>query len=315
MLDLTCVNCHAENPRERLYCRECSSILERRTNLWLRMEELQTRGDRDALNLVKSTGILPHLVDQFLLKPRERKLRELLSTQGTPLSASHNLEGVLHESAYAICLETLPAVYAITMTGPPNAFTFGSKEAPVIVVDRRLMEIMGASELRALLGHEMGHIKSGHMLYYSLAQTFAEGVEVSASLIGLSMISMPMQVALLAWARESEFSADRAALIASGNPSHVVSMFARLAGTSFVPMGEHTSLVDEVAGFFRTHPNLSERSRAVFEFSKTEQYVSIVNNIAYRRMFRLAFSPICRFCGSTKSIEETFCPTCDRSQV
>jgi Zn-dependent protease with chaperone function len=279
------------------------------------MEELQTPGDRDALSLVKSTGILPHLVNQFLVKPRERKLRKTLSTQGTLLSASRNLEGVIQESAHAICLETLPSVYSITMTGPPNAFTFGSKEAPVIVVDKRLTDIMETGELRALLGHEMGHIKSGHMLYHSLAQILAEGVKASASFVGLNMISLPMQLALLAWARESEFSADRAGLMASGSPSHVISMFARLTGTSYVPTEQHASLYDDIARFFRTHPNLSERARAVFEFSKTEQYVSIVNKTAYRRMFRLAFTPTCRFCESTKPIEEVFCPTCGRSQI
>jgi len=281
----------------------------------LRLEELQTPADRDALNLVRSTGILPHIVNQLLVKPRERKLRELISSQGTPLSHFPSLEALVQECAYAICLETLPAVYVITMVGPPNAFTFGSDDTPVIVVDRRLIEVMRASELRALVGHEMGHIKSGHMLYHSLAQTLAEGVEVSVSLMGFNIVSMPMQLALLAWQREFEFSADRAALVASGSSLHVVSMFARLTGTSHIFIEENTSLLNEVAKLFRTHPHLSERARAVFEFSKTEEYANIVKKIAYRTTFRLALAPTCRFCGSAKPIEATFCPACGKSQI
>ena len=221
----------------------------------------------------------------------------------------------MQESAYAICLETLPDVYVVPMTGPPNSFTFGTDDAPVIVVDRRLIEVMTSSELQALFGHEMGHIKSGHMLYHSLAQMLAEGVGVSASLMGFNMISMPMQLALLAWQRESEFSADRAALVASGSSSHVVSMFARLADTSYVSIGENVSLLHGVAELFRTHPNLSERARAVFEFSKTTEYANISKKTNNRRMFRPAFSPSCRFCGCAKAIGAIFCPMCGKSQI
>jgi hypothetical protein len=54
-------------------------------------------------------------------------------------------------------------------------------------------------------GHEMGHIKSRHLLYHSLAETLAGGIGISASLIGpeINLISMPMRLALLAWQRES----------------------------------------------------------------------------------------------------------------
>jgi Zn-dependent protease with chaperone function len=281
----------------------------------LRGEELQTAGDKNAVGLVRSTGILPHLVNQFVVKPRDRRLRGLISSQGTPLRHFRDLEVLMEECAYAICLESLPAAYMITLPGRSNAFTFGSDDAPVIVVDRRIIEVMGASELRALMGHEMGHVKSGHMLYHTLAEMLARGVEASASLMGFGLISMPTRLALLAWQRESEFSADRAALIASDGPAHVVSMFAKLTGIPYTSMQEDPSLLDDVVNLFRTHPNLSERAKAVFEFSKTPEYANIMNRINDRRMFRLAFSPTCRFCGSRKTIEATFCPVCGKSQV
>jgi Zn-dependent protease with chaperone function len=264
---------------------------------------------------VKSTGILPHVVNQFFVKPRERKLRKIISSEGTLMNDSSDLERLMQQCAYAICLDTLPVAYTITMPGPPNAFTFGSDDAPVIVADRRLIEAMGTGELQALLGHEMGHIKSGHMLYHSLAQTLAQGVEVSASFMGVGIVSMPMRLALLAWQRESEFSADRAALIACAGPSNVVSMFAKLTGISHPPIREGSSILDDVANLFRTHPNLSQRARAVLEFSKTADYLNVVRKIDYRKMFRLSFSPACRFCGSQKVIEATFCPACGKSQI
>jgi len=298
-----------------LYCKNCSRILEPRNELWLRVEELQTQLDKNALSLVRTTGILPYIVNQLLVKPRERKLREVISSQGTRMSDLPNLEALVPECAYAISLEKLPSVYAITMAGAPNAFTFGSDDAPVIVVDRRLMDVMSTSDLRALLGHEMGHIKSGHMLYHSLAQTLAQGVEVSASVMGLNVISTPMHLALLGWQRESELSADRAALVSCGNPADVVSMFAKLTGAPRFSVTDRSSLLDNVDNLFRTHPRMSERARAVFEFANTGEYADITKKNNYRRMFRLAFQPVCRFCGSAKLIGAAFCQVCGKSQI
>jgi Zn-dependent protease with chaperone function len=280
----------------------------------LRIEDFQTASDSAALGLVKATGILPYIVSQLLVKSRERKLRELITSEGVPFSRFHKLEALGQEVAYAICLETLPAIYVVTMARKPNAFTFGSDEAPIIVADRRIVEALETNELRALLGHEMGHIKSGHMLYHSLAQTLAGGIEASASLMGFNMISMPMRLALLAWQRESEFSADRAALVASGSYFDLVSLFAKLAGKDNFSLEEGTSFVDNVAELFQTHPNLSERARAVFEFSKSEEYARIVKKTVDRRFLRLA-SWSCRWCAAAKSIQATFCPVCGKSQI
>lgn len=221
----------------------------------------------------------------------------------------------MRECAHALCLERLPSAYVIGGTGPPNAFTFGDDDAPIVVIDERLAQGMGPDELRSLFGHEMGHIKSRHVLYHSLADVLAQGVGISASFAGLDLISTPMRLALLAWQRESEFSADRAALIASGNPKHVASMFAILGGIPNRPISENTSLLEGIAKIFRSHPFLNERVNAVLRFSNSEEYVNIVRKSNHRRMLSNAFTPICKFCGSPKAIEAIFCPECKKSQV
>ena len=159
--ETTCSKCSMTNENGRLYCRYCSSILEPRTHYWLQVQDFQTTADKDALGIVKSTGILPHLLNQ-LGKPGTRRQLEIISREGTPLDRFENLSAVLRECAYALCLERLPSAYVIGGTGPPNAFTFGDDDSPIIVIDGRLVEAMGAEELRCLLGHEMGHIKSRH---------------------------------------------------------------------------------------------------------------------------------------------------------
>ncbi len=315
MQEIKCPKCNTANVKERLYCRYCSSILEPRTNYWLQVQDFQTTADRDALGLMKSTGVLPHLLNQFLGKPRARKQLEIISREGTPLDRFENLGAVMRECAHALCLERLPSAYVIGGTGPPNAFTFGDDDAPIIVVDERLVQGMGSDELRCLFGHEMGHIKSRHLLYHSLADMLAQGAGISASFAGLNLISTPMRLALLAWQRESEFSADRTALIASGNPNHVASMFAILGGISNRPISENTSLLEGIAKVFSSHPILNERVNAVFRFSKSEEYAGIVRKSNHRKILSNAFTPICQFCGSPKAIEAVFCPECKRSQA
>ena len=313
MIELNCGKCGSKNPSDNLYCKTCAHILDVRPDLRLRPEDFQTNSDRDAVRLVKATGILPHLAYELLVKPRERGLREEVIHQGKPVNSIPNLGALTSEAAFALSLEKLPTVYAVEVKGPPNAFTFGSNEAPMIVVDRRLIDGVGGGELRALLGHEMGHVKSGNMLYHTLAQTLAESVRLSASFMGVNTISMPMQLALLAWQRESELSADRAGLLASGGPSHVISMLARLTGK---PVSlENASILDSVGQLFGTHPNLNARARAIVEFSRTEAYVDLANRVLFRRDYRLAFTPLCRFCNATKPVQDLFCPKCGKSQV
>lgn len=215
--------------------------------------------------------------------------------------------------AYALCLERLPSAYIIEGAGPPNAFTFGDDDAPVIVIDGRLVHGMGSDELRCLFGHEMGHIKSRHLLYHSLAEMLAQGMGISGSFVGLGLISTPMRLALLAWQRESEFSADRAALIVSGNPYHVASMFAMLGGLSNRSIAGETSFLGDISTIFSTHPMLRERVNGVFQFSNSEEYAKILRRLKDRKMLSNAFTHICRFCGSPKNIQTIFCPKCKKS--
>ena len=313
--ELMCPKCLNANPEYRLFCCKCGTNLEPRTNLSLRLDEFQCSSDKDALGILESTGILAYLVDQFLVKPRERRQREWLSKHGFSTTRFKGFETLVEECAYTLSLEALPEVYVIESEMPANAFTFGNDTAPVIVVDSRLIQAMGSDELRSLLGHEMGHVKSRHMLYHSLANILAEGVGISTSLMGLQYISMAMKLALLAWSRESEFTADRASLISCGDPNQVASMFARLLNPRHRSISDSAWLPQDIATIFESHPNHLERIKAVFEFSKSADYAAIVEKIGKRRLFREAFIPKCRFCNASKPLEALFCPTCGKSQI
>lgn len=312
---MNCAKCMTSNPESGLFCDRCRAILEAETEYWLRIDDFQCPADKEALEILKSTGVLAYVVNQFLVKPYEQKQREYLSKYGLPSSHLGYFESIVEECAYTLCLRTLPEVYLANFGSAPNAFTFGNDAAPVVVVDGRLVQMLTCDELRSLLGHEMGHIKSKHLLYHSLANTLAQGVGLSTSFLGSNLISAAMKLALLAWHRESEFTADRAALISSQDPKHVASMFAKILGRRHTSISGDESLLQELAEIFQSHPNHLGRIKAVIDFSKSQDYHAILKKSSHRRMFRVAFTANCRFCGASKPTVSSFCPECGKSQV
>ena len=64
-----------------------------------------------------------------------------------------------------------PELY-VTMDPNPNAFTYGHK-SPFIVLTSGIIDLLGDEELSFVVGHELGHIKAGHVLYTVLARNIA----------------------------------------------------------------------------------------------------------------------------------------------
>lgn len=101
-----------------------------------------------------------------------------------------------------------------------DAYTFGTSDHDVfIVVTRGLLDTFNDRELAFVLGHEMGHIKSEHILYYTTAQWFAStGIFAAAAVVPVlsqfaGIVAKPLELALLHWLRRAEITCDRAGLI------------------------------------------------------------------------------------------------------
>jgi len=221
------------------------------------------------------------------------------------------IESLIVECADILALDLLPAVY-LSNAGQRNAFTAGSDLEPIIVIDQDLVGLLSDEELRALLGHEMGHIKSRHLAYHSIAELLERGLGFSTSILGMGLVSIPMRLAMLAWHRESEFSADRAGLIAADSFASVASMFVKMIGDSGMTMDLHTNLTSLLEAL-QSHPHHLTRLKALKEFTDSAKYLDVKKKLEYREMFKLAFSETCRFCGASKNVEEIFCPRCKRS--
>ena len=110
-----------------------------------------------------------------------------------------------------------PELY-VTLDPVPNAYTFGHKK-PFIVLTSGLVDLLGDEELLFVIGHELGHIKSGHVLYTILARNIATIIAAigQASFVIGALLSQRLVVALHDWYRKAELTSDRAAAFARYN--------------------------------------------------------------------------------------------------
>ena len=110
-----------------------------------------------------------------------------------------------------------------------NAWTLGL-DNPFIVVTTGMLDLLDDEEVRAVLGHELGHVLSGHALYSSVLFTLMRigGVSSAIPLGGLGLRAVV--TALKEWYRKAELSCDRAALLVSQDPGAVTRVHMKMAG-------------------------------------------------------------------------------------
>lgn len=119
-----------------------------------------------------------------------------------------------------------------------NACTIGA-ENPIIVLDSGLIDLCDDDEIMFIISHELGHIKSNHMLYHMMAQMIDIIID---SITGGHLVAGGLQFALYYWNRMSEFTADRAGLLGCQNPEAMMRAFVKMAG---LPLKEFDNIKTE----------------------------------------------------------------------
>lgn len=115
-----------------------------------------------------------------------------------------------------------------------NASAFGANR-PIVTIDSRTVEALEISSVRAVLGHEAGHIHCDHSSYGQLVSFFLSLIAAASGGVG-GVGALPMKALtplLLQWQRSRELSCDRAAALVVGDAEPVCQMLMFLAaGTS-----------------------------------------------------------------------------------
>lgn len=143
----------------------------------------------------------------------ERSLRLLFLSDSVRVSERQfaHLHDMLLDACYILDLEKVPPMY-VTQDPQPNAMCIGLDE-PVIVFTTGLVELLDEEEMRAVVGHEVGHALSGHSVYRTVL-LFLTTLALKVAWIPLGNLAvMALVTALREWFRKSELSADRAGLL------------------------------------------------------------------------------------------------------
>ena len=139
------------------------------------------------------------------------------------------LHNLLVSSCEILDIE-VPQLY-IQQNPVPNAYTLAIRgEKPFIVIHTSLLELLNEDEIKAVIAHELGHLKCEHGVYLSMANIMV----LAAGLIPTwgSVLAQSLQSQLLQWVRCAEFSCDRSALLVVQKPEIVMSVLMKLTGGS-----------------------------------------------------------------------------------
>ena len=189
--------------------------------------------DRAALATLKRVPGLEKLLNLLFGATSDRQLRLMYLASAVRVSDKQfkRVKLLFEQVCKTFDVEKKPEVY-VSQSAILNAYAIGL-DNPFIVLNSSLVERLDDDELTEVLGHELGHIMSGHMLYRTLFYILEK---ISKSLVQLPIpnwIFSGVYLALQEWSRKSELSADRAGLLATQNPDISLRVAMKLAGGNF----------------------------------------------------------------------------------
>ena len=128
-------------------------------------------------------------------------------------------------AARILGLPSMPDVY-VSGDSQWNTYTFGSDTSAFIVLGTAILTNFQNDEMLFVLAREMGHCRAGHALWKTVTRFLAGDTSLHGGLLSngvlhainpMKLIEGTVELPLLAWARQSEITADRAGLLAVGD--------------------------------------------------------------------------------------------------
>ena len=174
-------------------------------------------------------------LDKLLAKVLEYGLERLyyVDNVASNLRVTPKMFGRLHKNLTWACkiLDVAEPEMYVTLDPTPNAWTYGHTK-PFITVTSGLVDLMTDEELFFVIGHEVGHIKAGHVLYGTMARNIAAIVAmIGQATLGIgAWFGQGLVIALLEWYRCAELTSDRAALLCVQDLEPARDTFMKLAG-------------------------------------------------------------------------------------
>ncbi|MBD2253023.1 M48 family metallopeptidase [Nostoc parmelioides] len=182
-----------------------------------------------------------------------------------------------------------------------NSYALG-QENPYIVINTGILDLLNEAEIRAVLAHELGHIKCGHTILIQMAMWAMSAASALGELtfgIG-NFVSQALIYAFFEWRRKAELTADRAALLVVDDLNTVLSSMMKISGGSskyanecslqeFIKQSENYQALDEdglnqvykflmyngAQGMMLSHPFAVERVQYLQKWAVSSEYQQI----------------------------------------
>lgn len=244
---------------------------------------------------------------------------------------------ILQECCEIINCPDIPDLYIEWEYGI-NGGTIGV-DHPIIILKSGCLDLLTQDELRCVIGHEVGHIKSRHTLYHQMGQALpflAEAIGNVTLGIG-NLLSMPLRLALLKWQRLSELTADRAGLLAVQDKDTFMRLLVKMAGVpqkhfnsinceEFIQQARDFDKLDDdklnmlvkwaqIAG--QDHPWTVLRAAELLRWIESGDYDAVLKRSTLIKVNKAASndSKVCRTCGFRLYGGEKFCPSCGTALI
>ncbi len=185
--------------------------------------------DRAALAALRRLPMFDMVLKKLFGIFGEKPIR--LSFQANAVRVSPRQFPDVHRLYLEVC-ETMdvaePYDLFISQTPEVNAGAYGMDE-PFIILNSGMKELFSDDrQLQYVMGHELGHIMSGHVLYRTMTVLLLQLAQLGFPVVGIA--ARAVLVGLLEWSRKSELSCDRAGLLAIQDPDQVMTGLMRMAG-------------------------------------------------------------------------------------
>ncbi|MFW5946890.1 MAG: M48 family metallopeptidase, partial [Gemmatimonadota bacterium] len=117
------------------------------------------------------------------------------------------------------------------------------------------IRLLDAEQQVFLLGHELGHVMSGHVLYRTMLVILLQLANLGYPIVGIA--ARAVLLGLLEWSRKSELSADRAGLLAVQSPAAALGTSLKLAGGGTAEETDLNAFLEQ-ADAYRSEGDLAE---------------------------------------------------------
>jgi Zn-dependent protease with chaperone function len=181
-----------------------------------------------------------------------------------------NIFNISKLAAYRLNIPLYP-VY-IELNPKINAYTSGFWGDHWIILYSGLLNHLAVDEVLFVIGHEMGHIKKEHTTWLNLSSP--------TSNYALPIITDILRVIFNNWHLKSEYSADRAGLIATKKLSISTSALIKLIGEKdSIKIEEYLKEFEnkssdplfKIGEYFQDHPYIPNRIKKLQEFAKNKK--------------------------------------------